>query len=58
MDSRKLISTKIQPEEYTKVMKFLDVFNKRTGKDLSLSKFTYMCIRYFIKEYVRKEKEK
>ena len=56
MDNRKLIGTKIPIEEYNKVIKFIEVYNKRTGKDLSLSKFVYMCIRYFIKEFVKREK--
>ena len=55
MDNRKLIGTKI-PIEFNKVVKFIEVYNKRTGKDLSLSKFVYMCIRYFIKEFVKREK--
>ena len=52
----KTIGANLTQEEYNKVVKFIEVYNKRTGKDLSLSKFVYMCIKYFIKEFVKREK--
>lgn len=56
MAQRKLLGAVVREEEYNKVIKFVEVYNKRAGKDLSLSKFVYMCIRYFIKEFVKREK--
>ena len=56
MTQRKLLGAVVREEEYNKVIKFVEVYNKRTGKDLSLSKFVYMCIRYFIREFVKREK--
>ena len=52
----KLIGANVTQEEYNKVIKFVSIYNERTGKDLSVSKFTYMCIRYFIREFVKREK--
>ena len=50
----KVLSANVRQEDYDKVIKFLDTYNRRTGKDLSLSKFVFNCIKYFIKEYVQR----
>ena len=51
------ITTNLREENYIKVYKFLETYNKRTGKDLTMSKFIWGCIKFFISNYVKQSKE-
>ena len=57
MTQRKLLGAVVKEEEYNKVIKFVELYNSKTGKDLSLSKFIYMCVRYFIMEFHKRFKD-
>jgi len=48
MTETKLIGTKVMINDYQKVIDYIDLYNSKTGNDLSLSKFVWTAIKFYI----------
>ena len=51
MKNPKTLSTVVEIEEYNRVLDFIEIFNLNREKPVSLSKFVWGCIKFFMAHY-------
>ena len=53
MSLKKVLGTKVSDVNYTKMYEFLDQYNKRTGKDLTMSMLIWEAIKFFVNHTIK-----
>lgn len=53
MALKKVLSAKVSESNYTKMQDFLNVYNKRTGKNLTMSMFIWEALRIFVNHTIK-----
>ena len=53
MALKKVLGTKVSEHNYIKMQEFLGTYNKKTGKNLTMSMLIWEAVKYFVNNTIK-----